>query len=56
MARLGGGEDPLEQRHDARQRQADYLSSVNLSSTPQWGYAFKTLPRPKGKATEVIYT
>jgi len=27
-----------------------------VSSAPQWGYAFKTLARPKGKATEVMYT
>ena len=56
MDRVGGGEDPLEQRQDARRRQAEYLSSVNLNSSPQWGYGFKTLPRPKGKATQVIYT
>ncbi len=52
--RIGGGEDPLEQRQEAWRKQADYLSSVNLS-TP-WKYSFKTHARPKGKATQVIYT
>src|SRR5229473_1877723 len=55
-ARLGGGEDPLEHRQEVWNRQAQYLSTINLSSAPQWGYSFKTLPRPKGKATRVIYT
>jgi len=55
-ARLGGGEDPLEHRQEVWKRQAQYLSTINLSSASQWGYHFKTLPRPKGKATRVIYT
>jgi virginiamycin B lyase len=55
-ARLGGGEDPLEHRQEVWKRQAQYLSTINLNSAPQWGYAFKTLPRPTGKATRVIYT
>ena len=37
-------------------RRADYLATINLSSGPTWKYEFKTLPRPKGKATRVIYT
>ena len=36
--------------------QAEYLSTVNLSSVSKWQYALKTLPRPKGKATRVIIT
>jgi streptogramin lyase len=55
-ARVGGGEEPIEQRTEARRRQAKYLSSINLSSSPQWNYSFKTLPRPKGRATKVVYT
>src|SRR6266850_1694279 len=55
-ARLGGGEDPLEQRQSGWRRQAQYLSTINLSEAPQWNYSLKTLPRPKGKATRVIYT
>src|SRR5215471_1746861 len=54
--RVGGGEDPLEQRQAGWQRQAQYLSTINLSSSPQWHYEFKTLPRPKGRATRVVYT
>src|SRR4030095_2433479 len=33
-----------------------YLSSINLSSGDTFEFALKTLPRPKGKATQVIYT
>ena len=36
--------------------QAEYLSTVNLSSVSQWQYPLKTLPRPRGKATRVIIT
>jgi virginiamycin B lyase len=34
----------------------DYLSSINLSKASTWNYPFKTIPRPKGKATRVIIT
>jgi virginiamycin B lyase len=54
--RIGAGEEPLEQRQQGWRRQAQYLSSVNLSSAPHWNYSFKTHARPKGKATKVIYT
>jgi streptogramin lyase len=33
-----------------------YLSSVNLSATTTFEFPLKILPRPKGKATQVIYT
>jgi streptogramin lyase/mono/diheme cytochrome c family protein len=33
-----------------------YLSSINLSATDSFQFPLKTLPRPKGKATQVIYT
>jgi len=33
-----------------------YLSSINLSSKDTFDFPLKTLPRPKGKATQVIYT
>ena len=33
-----------------------YLSAINLSSADTFEYTLKTLPRPKGKATQVIYT
>ena len=54
--RIGGGAVSPEREHQSRQRLADYLSKLNLSSAPQWSYDFKTLPRPKGRATQVIYT
>ena len=34
----------------------EWLSTVNLSSSPQWKFPLKTLPRPKGVATRVIIT
>jgi streptogramin lyase len=33
-----------------------YLSSINLSSADTFEFPLKTLPRPKGKATQAIYT
>lgn len=54
--RIGGGEDPLEQRMEGWRRQAQYLSSVDLSATDSWKFPFKTHARPKGRATQVIYT
>jgi streptogramin lyase len=33
-----------------------YLSSINLSSVDTFPFPLKTLPRPKGNATQVIYT
>src|SRR5215813_11008446 len=33
-----------------------YLSSINLSAADSFQFPLKTLPRPKGKATQVIYT
>jgi virginiamycin B lyase len=35
---------------------AEYLASVNLSSAPRWEYELKTLPRVKGRGTNVIIT
>ncbi len=54
--RIGGGEDPLEQRVEGWRRQAQCLASVNLSSSDRWNFAFQTHPRPKSRATRVIYT
>jgi len=54
--RIGGGAQPRDSQLDAWRRQAEYLSTMNLSATPHWRYALKTLPRPTGKATRVIYT
>jgi virginiamycin B lyase len=33
-----------------------YIASINLSSGDTWPYPLKTMPRPKGKATQVIMT
>jgi virginiamycin B lyase len=50
----------LEERGDAlmktRQRQADFMASVNLSAGPAWPYDLKTSARPKGANTHVIIT
>ncbi len=55
-ARIGGGEDPLEQKMEGWRRQAAYLSTLNLSSTDAWKYTFHAQARPHGKATQVMYT
>jgi streptogramin lyase len=55
-ARLGPGAQSMEQRQAAWRRQAEYLSQVNLSVGSDWRYPLKTLPRPHGAATRVIYT
>ena len=54
--RIGGGPVSTERQREAWRRQAEYLSTLNLSGGPEWRYTFKTLPRPKGDATHVIYT
>ncbi len=35
---------------------AEYLATINLSSTDKWAYPLKTLPRPTGDSTQVIVT
>ena len=57
--RIGGGEmggDQLAQQQANRQKQADYLASLNLSKVEQWQYPLKIAPRPSGKATQVLIT
>jgi len=53
-------EDRGESRRLARERQAAYMSTVNLSTASAkpatWNYDLKTLPRPKGNGTQVIIT
>jgi virginiamycin B lyase len=50
----------MEERGDQRvqvyRAAAEFLASINLSSWPQWNFELKTLPRPTGAATRVIYT
>jgi streptogramin lyase len=48
--RTGSGEPSALQR-----RQAAAIAAINLSKG-MWSYELKTLPRPKGTETEVIYT
>jgi streptogramin lyase len=48
--RFEGGEPSGQQR-----RQAEAVASINLHKG-LWSYELKTLPRPKGKETEVVYT
>jgi streptogramin lyase len=54
--RIGPGAVQTDRQQETWRRQAQYLSTLNLSSVPQWTYALKTLPRPKDNATRVIYT
>jgi virginiamycin B lyase len=57
---LRQGERRMEERGDQRVQvyrgMAEFLSSVNQSAGPRWGYELKTLPRPKGRSTRVIIT
>jgi virginiamycin B lyase len=50
---MGGGPPPPSA---VVQKRAEYMATVNLSSTSQWEYPLKTNARPKGKATKVIIT
>jgi streptogramin lyase len=43
------------QEADATRPRAEFLAKINLSNGPR-SYELKTLPRPKGRATHVIYT
>ncbi len=57
---LRRGERLMEERGDQRvqvyRAAAEFLSGINLSSGPQWNYALKPLPRPKGRSTRVVIT
>ncbi len=50
----------LEERGGERdalfQKRAEWLASINLSEGDSWEYPLKTMPRPKGRATQVIIT
>ncbi len=50
----------MEERGDQRVQvyrgAAEYLASINLASRQHWNFELKTLPRPTGAATRVIYT
>ncbi len=47
----GGFGDPERLR-----KQAEYMSTISLSTVEKWTYPLKTLPRPTGRATHVIIT
>jgi virginiamycin B lyase len=49
-------EERGEDRIEVYRAVADYLSTINLSQSEPWKYALKPLPRPKGRATQVVYT
>ena len=50
----------MEERGDSRvqiyKAVGDYLAKVNLSTAPEWSFKLETFPRPKGRATRVIFT
>jgi len=50
----------MEERGDQRvqvyRSTAEYLATVNLGELLNWTYDLKTYPRPKGRATRVVYT
>ena len=59
-AQLRKGERLMEERGDQRvqvyRTNAEYLSTVNLGEATKWNYELKTMPRPTGRATRVVYT
>src|SRR5215831_8337653 len=58
QVRLGARDTALVGEEQARvqRTQAEWLSAINLSSSPTWEFPLKTFARPKGKATRVIIT
>ena len=50
----------MEERGDQRvqiyRAVGEFLASSNLSAGAQWKYPLKTMPRPSGRATQVIIT
>ena len=50
----------MEERGDQRvqvyRSTAEYLATVNRGEAQKWSYELKTLPRPTGRATRVVYT
>ena len=53
---MSGREGEAPVRGELIAKTAEYLATVNLSSSPTWSYELKTYPRPKGKATRVVVT
>ena len=53
---MDGREGAPPVRAELMARTAQYLASINLSSSPTWSYPLKTYPRPRGKSTQVVIT
>ena len=53
---MDGREGAPPVRGELIAKTAEYLASVNLSSSSTWSYPLKTYPRPTGKATQVLIT
>jgi len=57
---LRKAERRMEERGDQRvqvyRSTAEYLATINIGEGTKWTYPLKTLPRPTGRATRVIYT
>jgi streptogramin lyase len=51
-----GGEELTAEQIAQRQKQAEYLATLNRSSGDQWSYPLKIAPRPSEIATRVIIT
>jgi virginiamycin B lyase len=51
-----GAREPSPNQLQQMTKFAQYLSTINLGKVAKWEYPLKTLPRPKGKATQVIIT
>jgi len=51
-----GNENQLTRQKETLQKQAEFLSTINLSSGTEWNYPLKTFPRPSGRATRAIIT
>ncbi|HWG07210.1 MAG TPA: carboxypeptidase regulatory-like domain-containing protein [Beijerinckiaceae bacterium] len=45
-----------DQPAKAEQDLGAFIATINLSTSDAWNYPLKTFPRPKGKATQVIFT
>jgi virginiamycin B lyase len=54
--RGGGDMDVTPRSQEQLAKQAEYAATINLSASSRFSYELKTIPRPKGKATQVIIT
>ena len=52
----GGDMEPTLQQQNRLGKTAEFAATINLSSSSTWPYELKTVPRPKGKGTQVIIT